>query len=613
METEKLSACDYYRLSHEYSDCARRCVGKICSEKQLSQYRTLIFHAIQALHRVKEFQLSAEQDAVVTLELCDLLVEETHDLDVAETYLSSIKERLVGTDLLHEKMLVESALVKVARMRGSLVHSKDALRNVNATLDILGTTSSAWELYFSLLRIELIMEITPSDSRISKLFDQLIMQSSEVKGFQMFVLCSHVSYCLDQHVAAHGEYLNMLSQIDAAEVPPALSLWKHLIELLHLIYQDHNITSKLSEFKNFVAAHKKDLTSSTFCIKLSEEVVISLTTPAIRYKDFKNIILLFQSVSYLTNCYDKKANFSTKFLPKVSSAVKDLINFTESTSALGLNNQRSFYKQILTLCHYYTCLESLILSGNCDEIHDNSDYGILVEAMRLQLKRETSCALKKYEQLSSIKRAAEFQLIGLFACFVIKSAVMSRSMGTVPFDEYQKVSEIWDRITKLFKGHAFNENHIWRCTLTVVWIASHYQPFTNAELSRGDDTGHLDKLKWYYSTNSFAGPTRNSLGDEESTKQAPVLKKSLLLLSLLNYLAGAIIVNELDEKCRISNSCFHLGKQQQMPLMRYVAGLSHLLNCGLAMKSKDVAITRSGLNELVSTLLKSGFEQAQNP
>ncbi|CUS21230.1 LAQU0S02e08988g1_1 [Lachancea quebecensis] len=612
---EKLSASDFYRLSHEYSEHAHKLIGNVNTEEQVQQYQTLIYHAIHALICAKEqFQLSAEQDVVVTLELCNLLIQETVELDLAETYLSSVKERLHATDLLHEKMLVEEALVRVARMRGSSQHIKDSLRNVNAALSDLDGLSRSWYLYFSFLRIELISMVSPSDQRILRLFEELIQKSEGIPPFHLFIICSYLCYCLDQHLSVPMHYLQELATLSESEVPPPLKLWKHLIELLVLMQTDSNITGKLSEFKEFVTVHKKGLTNPSFRLRLDDRVEITLESLVFRYKDFKNVILLFQSVSYLTNCYDKKANFSTKFLPKVQKAAKELLDSTGATSALGINNMRFFYEQMLDLCHYYTCLEGLILEGACAEVTGETEYTALINAMRLQVAKNSEGALKAYSKMIDSKVSVEFRLIGLLNSFVIKVATMSKNGGTVAFDDYQNVNEIWASITALADAHEFRMNQTWQCTLVVIWIATHFHPFTNAQLSRENDADYLEKLKWFHSANSYcklaSGSTHEHFKDEVKPK-APTLKKALLLLFLLNYVAGATVVHDLGEKCQISNACFYLGQQQQMPLMRYLAGLSHLLNCGLAMKSKDVAITRSKLKELVDFLLKSGFELAQ--
>lgn len=612
---EKLSASEFYRLSHEYSEHAHQLLRDVSTEQQVQQYQTLIYHAIHALICTKEqFQLSAEQDVTVTLELCNLLVQETVEFDLAETYLSSVKERLHATDLLHEKMLVEEALVRVAKMRGSSQHLKDSLRNVNATLSDLDGSNSAWHLYFSFLRIELISMISPSDQRILRLFEELIQSSRDAPPFHLFIMCSYLGYCLDQHLSVPMHYLQELATLSDSEAPPPLKLWKHLIELLVLMQTDSNITGKLSEFKEFVTIHKKVLTSPSFNLRLDNKVEITLNSLVFRYKDFKNIILLFQSISYLTNCYDKKANFSTRFLPKVKKAATELLDSAEDANILAINNMRSFYKRMLDLCHYYTCFEGLILEGVCEEVTDETEYAALINAMKLQLAKNSEGALQAYSKIIDSKFSAEFRLIGMLNCFVIKVATMSKHGGTVAFDEYQKVNEIWASITDLVDSHEFRMNQTWQCTLVVIWIATHFHPFTNAQLSRENDADYLEKLKWFHSANSYckiaSSSSHGSVNNEEKPK-APALKKALLLLFLLNYIAGATVVHDLGEKCQISNACFYLGQQQQMPLMRYLAGLSHLLNCGLAMKSKDVAITRSKLKELVENLLKSGFELAQ--
>ncbi|CEP63060.1 cohesin-loading factor complex subunit SCC4 LALA0_S07e01508g [Lachancea lanzarotensis] len=604
-----------YQLSHEYAEHALKMRPFLASEAQVKQYQMLIYHAVNALKLIKSsHQLSAEQDVIVTLELCDLLVQETYDLDLAEMYLSSVYERLYGTPLLHQKMLITSALVQVARARRSSKYFKDAQRLVTGALADLESSNSRWSLYFQFLRIELVVANTPCDPKIPKLYDALINSCETILDMQVFVICSYVCYQLSQNLTIDTVHLDTLYSFQDEKLPAQLRLWKILTELLILIHRDRNITTKLTEFKDLIAIHKRKLGNSTFSLHLDELVSISVDTPIVRYKDFKNIILLFQSVSYLTNCYDKKANFSLRFLPKIRIAAEELKQVSEAIDSELIHSRRSFYKLISELCEYYMCLESLILTGSCADIEEKSDYSLLIIAMKAQLNHDTKTALGKFSMLQGPQTSPEFQLIGLCSIFTIRIAAMSKAGGMVSFPEYQEVIELWKSINALFDSHNFQQNHIWNCTIVVLWICSHFQPFTTSKLSKEDDAGFLEKLNFYFSANSFARITKSvPEGSLQNTESAPVLKKSLLLHFLLNYLASAVLVHDLEEKCLITNTCFHLGKQQHMPLMEYTSGLSHLLNCGLAMKSKDVSITRSRLKEVVNGLLTEGFQREAAP
>ncbi|SCU78276.1 LADA_0A04808g1_1 [Lachancea dasiensis] len=612
MGVQHLDLQTLYSLSHEYSDSARKLAVCIATDSQVRQYQILIYHAIRALQMIKDtVQLSAEQDVMVTLELCELLVQETHELDLVETYLSSALERLYGTGLVQQKMVVIAALVRVARARKSAKHTKNALRLVAAALEDVKSTGSRWDLYFQYLRVELIIEVSPSDSRIPALFGTLISSSRSVPGFEAFVICAYIGWSLQQHHKIVQEYLDRLGELSSACLPVQLKLWNNLTELLVLIYRDANITSKLSDFKALVAAHKNEAVDSTFQLSLDEEVVLSLDSPTFRYKDFKHIILLFQSISYLTNCYDKKANFSVKYLPKVKKAASELLlSCAEGGGLEQRAYRRAFYKTIVDLCNYYMGLESLILKGDCSELVGENDYVTLIRSMRAQIGRNSVSSLEGYSSLQQSKNP-EFQLIGLCGAFAIEAAVMSRTGGTIPFQKYEDVNKIWSKIEKLFAIHSFDENHIWQSTKTVLWICAHFQPFTSSELSKDNDIGYLDILKSYFAANSFVNGIASSSKKIDSTKKSPVLKKSLLLHLLLNYLSGAIIVHDLEEKCVISNTCYHVASQQHMPLMEYISGLSHLINCGLAMKNKDVSIVKKKLNDTVQSLLSTGFERAQ--
>lgn len=61
-------------------------------------------------------------------------------------------------------------------------------------------------------------------------------------------------------------------------------------------------------------------------------------------------------------------------------------------------------------------------------------------------------------------------------------------------------------------------------------------------------------------------------------------------------------INELDQRCVLSSTCFKLAKQQYLPYLRYLVGIWNLMNNTIAMNSKEVALTKARLDQIVKDL-----------
>lgn len=620
MEWQKLQPNLIYQLSQEYISHAHKLSHAVETESQLQQYCTLISQGIKGLTYIKEgFQLNTEQDVKLTLELSNLLLQETHNVDMAEMYLSSCRERLLrSTSLFHEKMYVEFMLYyTVPLVRAENYHYKLAVKNVNKLIQTLGELDSIhWANLFKYVRIELLLRQGKTDRVISLLNDLLHSTDGD---FRDFLLVTMVNYSLDQYLPIDEVILQQLSAIGEQNIQ--LYMWKLLLELLVLIHRDENVADKLNQFKDLFSNYKDKLNSNSFSVELSPGIVLTLEQPFLEYKDVKNVLLLFQSCSYLVNCYDKRASFSTKFLPKVRKACEELTRSKSmrgfTTSVMAIDMKRLFYNRIIQLCDFYQSLEAIILHGKVTtiELKPQTSYAMLIQAMKYQLSGSSDIAQQAYIQLLKKKSCStELRLIALINSYVIYLAHISNAKSTEDLNQLtQYANDTSSHINKIMQYYSFKENHILQCTVILVWIMAHFEPFTKNPMGSAGESDYLNKLSWYYSSNRLIIPETNTVptleqsGNPVPLHGSPKLKKALLLHFLLNYLSGSILVHDLQEKCNLSNACFHMCKQQYMPLMRYISGIWNLMNCTLAMRGRDVAITRAKLEDLVKELSHSNF------
>ncbi|SCV03956.1 LAMI_0H12288g1_1 [Lachancea mirantina] len=606
---QNTSINDLYGVCQEYRRCAQEIAPLISTQQDLEAYYTLIWSAIRVYQRLKEeHQLSTEQDVKITLELSQLLVDETNELDLAEGYLFGAKERLQQTTSLQEKMAIEYALAELAQKRGTSSHLGDAVRNLESLINDLQKTESPWALVFKYKQIDMLAK-TAKPQRIALLYNDLIKQSEQFKDFYILVLSNSLCHHLSNNLRIDESLVRSFDAVNDRACPASLSLWKKLIELLLLINRDDNIANKLMEFKKLIARHKSNL-KSTYNVYLTDEISVQVHSQATNYQDFKNVILLFQSVSYITNCYDKKANFSSKFLPKVREVAEERLSSSLQGGLPAIEAQRSFYAKLVEISNLYICIEALLLGETVPELPVPEQYRDLLLACKHQRNFESNEAMhlisKNLEK--PLGPSVEVRMIMLCNAFGMHLAKMNKTEDSLSITDYDATNSIWQNIETLAKDYDFADNHVWQCTLALLWVIARFQPFSNGHLASNKEEDYLEKVKWYFSSNKMGGVSetgeRDSASDKGGRETAPTLKKSALLRVLLNYVAGSMLVHDIETKCTMSNACFHLCGQQDMPLMSYLIGIWHLLNCGIAMRRKEVVNTRQSLLKLVDHLVK---------
>ncbi|EDO18441.1 hypothetical protein Kpol_1032p35 [Vanderwaltozyma polyspora DSM 70294] len=621
-----------YGLAHEYLEQAYKLSGKVSDEVQLQQYYTLISMGIKCLQRLKlEYSLTVEQDAKITLELVHVLLNETNNLSLAEDYLSSLRERLKNHKLgvLNEKLHCEFiALYEIPMKYSSEYYYKMSTRSCDSLLEYLKTLESTqevqefWVPLFSFINIWLNIKIGKKNLIRSK-FNNLLEKSSKLNHeWEAFIILAYVSFLLDERYTVPPDVIEKLNEINTNRFSPTLVAWRMVLELMMQIYKEENITNKLNEFKEFFNQQKSNLENrDNYCIKFDDSNRINITLPLIfNYKDLKNILLLLQSISYLVNCYDKNANFSTKFLPKVQSTTKKLIDSLndKSTSENSLSYwdaKINWYKSIISYCNFYQLWEQLILTpqklinNDFSEISNTSQnsfdsYHTLMEGITSQIKGDGTLSLDQYSTVVRSKNATvEIRMISLLNSFIIKS-----SEGIKNEQSHQSVSDshnIWQQVEKLLEESDLKENSIWECTLTILWVTTHFKPFTDQPLPCTDEerSHYLEKLRVYYNSNKIQGLNDVEISVLKEEGKYLKLKKGLLLRILLNYLGCSLFEHDLESICKISEVCFNLSKLQDMPVIRYIIGLWHLISCTSAMKSKEVTITRAKLEQTVQDII----------
>lgn len=629
---QKLSPEVVYQLSHEYLDHAYMVARNVKTEEQLKQYYTLISMSIRALQHIKcVFPLSVDQDAKLTIELVELLLSETHSLDLAESYLSSMRERLnhvqistTSGSLLPEKMRCEFlSLYTLPMNRNSKFHYRIAQRNCEeliqylAELKNVGETNKVWLEIFQYVDVWLSSKLGKHSLAKAGFHDLSQKQGGSIQ-WQAFLRICHFNYLLDKRFPVPQVTLEQIKSIKCAEVGAKLFGWKLILELTLQIYEDKNISEKLSQFKEFFADNKDFLndTSDSCVIEVGANISLSLKLPSVfQYKDMKNILLLIQSVSYLVNCYDVKANFSTRFLPKVLSTTKKLeksVSEIENRSLHYYASKIHYYQSVLSLAEFYIIWEKLLLNSDfqiLQSISTTSPYcPNLLGAMLSQIDEDKPDleVCHDYLKITVSNTSSESKLIALLNIYVIRASLISRDIQRE--ENLSHCNELWLHITKILRETDLQNNTTWDCTVTILWIMSHFEPFTSNPMPAGDEerSKHIEILRKYYSANKLLqthSKASATTSDVEIGKgNAFKLKKSLLMQILLNYLGGRLLEQDLETICQISGICFRLAKQSNMLILCYITGLWHLTNCTVAMKNKEVTIITAKLDTIVSQI-----------
>lgn len=624
MSSSRLTADVVYHLAQEYQENAHSWAHRISNEAELKQYYTLIMMAIKALEYLKsQYALSMEQDYQVTVQLVNLLMEETHNLDLAESYLSSLRERLknhrmtASTELLFmESMHCEFlSLYELAFRRNSKFHYQIALKNCEKLLEnfaeIKDTSKQAFEVWrqvFAFVSACLHAKLGKR-SRAKSGFHKLGKAPGGSNQWQAFLVLCHVNYLLSHRNTIPPDTWEKLQNINIDVVGPKLYSWKMLLLLFVQVYEDKNITNNLNQFKHFFSQHKSSLldNSGSCTVELEPGFSLTVSLPCVfRYRDLKNVLLLLQSVSFLVNCHDKKANFSTRFLPKVCSTTQKLINSPGDSPTKCLSSfdgEKRTYYHILDCAEFYQNWENFLLTQQVKPLANTNSkigqiYSALLDAMEQQVSGNVSC--EYYDRIIKTKKPNEIKLIALVNSFVLKASQVSKGIGKE--ENMTSCNSLWIQMENILRESDLWKNQMWGCTMTLLWLMSHLEPFTFNPMPSSDEqkSQYLGLLRNYYNVNKVVkDETQETIQENVALK----LKRSVLLQILLNYLAGRLLEQDLAVICQVSGVCFRLSRQQNCLYLQYVTGIWHLLNSTVAMNNKEVTIMRSKLTGIVEDIL----------
>lgn len=626
MDLQRLPVDVVYQLSREYREQAYAVSARVKNEEQLKEYYTLVSMAIKCLGYIKRsYPLSIDQDWQVTLELVELLLQETQNLDLAESFVSSLRERLLNHDLtssndwlVDARMQCELLLLcRIPLQRDSKFHYRAALRSCDRLVQHFTQLEDTLESYGEWKRVFQYVSML-LDQKLGKhiivrtKYDELLQDSKVPGQWVAFVTLSYTNYLLDNRLPIPLPVAQRLMALECEEVPVKWFAWKLMLELTILVYQDKNVTHKLEEFKSFFAQHKAALGDSQedCVVQVGHRLSISLEAPSmLNYQDMKNMLLLFQSVSFLVNCYDKKAGFSVAFLPKVVKTTTKLIESLRQQKGLSLScidSKLKWYEHVLSFAQLYLAWQTMLLETQCLE-PENTLFPGLLQAMSKHIENKDS-PLALCARYKSVKELAdspsEIKLLCLFNTYMINAALVSESVERQ--EHAGQCNAIWDQIAKLRGETDLRDNAMWDCATVIAWIMTHFEPFTSNPMPATDaERNHyVEKLRLYYDANKLR---LNSDAEEGSSPLVSVdesfkLKKSLTLQILLNYLGGRMLEQDLEIICQISAACCRLAKIRKIPVIQYVTSLWHLMNCTLAMKTKEVTITRAKLESIVKKI-----------
>lgn len=621
--SQKLNAGQLWRLYKEYVTCAHANSGNVSNEEQLAQYYSLINSAIQCLTLLKSrYVLDVEQDSKVTLALVELLLDESHSYQLAEMHLSSLRERFRNhwdnDNLAHDMLVCEFlTLYTVPLCRDSKFHYDLALKNCHeyvSFLEALVQERSSYKIWIPVFKyVVIVLSIKLKRySRIHERFMELINDKESLNfEWRSFLALHYTGFLLHRRQIVPPELVELLQGITVENSNVKLYAWRLITELIIEIYKDKNITSNLNSFKRFFEEHKKDLKGDCE-ITVTEGVKIRLQMRSIfEYDNLKNLLLLLQSVSYIINCYDTKANFSTKFLPKVEKTTRALIDETYNENDLSLNewdSRVSWYESILESASFYKIWEQLLLQGSASVIEGvefgqaiEPLYGPLRDAMTIQMQKDSDVdtlekTLSAYESIiTSNASSIEVKMISLVNSYLILTSMVSTNPASKT-ENVARSNEIWSKIETLYQGSDLELNNVWDATLSMLWVMSHTEPFTWSPLPSTDEERirHVEKLRKYYNNNKFY-----EAGDDTQYK----LKHGVLIMVMVNYLGGRLFEQDLDVMTKISEKCFRNSNRYLTghKTVRYVMGLWALMNYTVSMKHKEVVYTRSKLNEILSS------------
>ena len=717
----------WYSLALEYINVAHGQSELIEDSSQIEQYYQLIDLAIHILVYLKDngrWWLTLNQDFCITMRLVNLLVEETLNIDMAENYLSSLLERLQNQPMdlsiwNYQNLIQYWLLYEIPIRRNTNFHLRIALHNyqdliinqldnknensvfvtdypsnINSRSNSITYYSKLWSSIFEYMACQLYCKLLKYKSAKRKL--EGLIQDTDLKiihpQWYAFLFIKYVILLLDQRLYVPDNIWLQLTNdelfSDCSIIGPILYSWKLLLQLCIMVNRDLNITNILNEFKVFFQDYKKQLLGddnldiTIFKIPLNDDSERSDQKFTLKfrfdsfltYKDIKLVLLLLQSVSYLVNCYDKNAQFSIKFLPKVENSLKQIVrNKIYSNSSNQLKELESinkldvglqWYHDLLEYCKFYQIWEKMLLNSSdiqssISQISSWNDdsfskdnlisiksiplqpfYKDVIEAIRKQMEipftvsngdndhgSQINEILNDYNKVIKNKSVStEIKLMSLLNSYILVVWKIANGCHSTLSEDKTKQSyitqanELWKQIDIIYQDTSedtitnnncncvdIKNNLSWDCTIVIIWITSHFESFTWNPLPSTDKerSRYLERLKKYYLNNRIINHSDNDVNDT-NIESRYVLKKSMLLRLLINYLGGKLFETDLEILCQISLKCFKFAKQDKHLInIRYVIGLWHLMNCTVAMKPKEVAYTTAKLNQLVQQMLGS--------
>jgi len=622
------SVVELMRISRECTDQAHRLGSTVNDDKSLEQYYTLIRTSIQALTDIKmNYSLTIVQDVYVTFSLTKLLLDETTDCEITETYLSSLRQRLQnyknGSDYIYMQYWLQVefiALYDVTVKRNSQFQYRVALNNCTGLISYLKSLFNEdnyalreWCQLFQLVEVWLCDALNRT-KKVNELYPNLLVESKQInEKWHILIVIYHINWLLEQHQQIPKEYMDELNNVTVETLGPELYVMKLMLLLTDKILKDENITDTLTQFKTFFEQYKDQLNEqSVITISFSQDVnVVFKHSTLFQYKNLKTLLLFFQAVSYLVNCYDETANFSIKFLPRVKkNLVKELHHREEVDSnliAVSLNDRNyrmKWFSQLLDLTEFYRIWERLILKSHIStkDLKDGGVYNDLLNVMHNQEESQSEDIASQYYNLSRETVSDEVALISLLNCYILLVSKINECEDNTKQTLMVRCETVWHDIEVLQdKSNIAKNNTMWDCTIVIIWLTSHLEPFTATPLPTNDETRskYLAQLQRYYSSNRLTSVSHDNHNEIEKQYK---LKKSVFLQVMVNYLGGRLLETDLKKINEISNICLQITKGQRMPYIRYVIGLWHLMNCTISMNNKEVLITKAKIESILKEM-----------
>ncbi|KAG0657113.1 hypothetical protein C6P44_004770 [Monosporozyma unispora] len=587
------------------------------------------------------------------------------------SFLERLQNHPLDLAIWNQQNLIQYWLIyEIPIRRHDRFHVRIAVRNYQDLIATLQDSNmdpyyqNFWISIFEYAATQLYIKL--QKYKLAQLKLESLIRNDELKTthprWYIFIYINYLNLLLEQRLYLSDEILQTLTQdnlfSDCSVMGPTLYSWKLLLQLIIMINKDLNITPILNEFKQFFETYKEELSGNdelnlnVFNITLDDAVNMTMKISSfLSYKDIKLLLLFLQSVSYLVNCYDKNLQFSVKFLPKVESSLRQIIHdktFNISCRSLLMKDENlQWYTDLLKYSKFYSIWEKLLLNGGSQldgsllQSIDNDDncflplqmiksvplnpfYKDLIQVTRKQLnipfiiKKEIEnntvdeCLNDYNKIIISKSNSIEIKLISLLNSYILIVSKIDEKLNSKPTSERQtqimKANEIWHQLDTVYgkdkKTLDVNNNAIWECTVVIIWIITHFEPFSWNPLPSNDEekTYYMDKLRTYYINNKIVSK------EDDTTDSKYILKRTLLLRILINYLGGKLFETDLDILCQISLKCFKFAKQDKHLInIRYIIGLWHLMNCTVAMKPKEVAYTTAKLEQLVQQMVTSSI------